>query len=306
MSEKKARGVRKLLQDPYKLTPRVIDTPGAQLRVERGRKEWLDSDRVAVVCSWTPGDEMSLSLSKYLEELSQNGYVPLVVSTAETDGPLLWPHGIPDNAVVVRRDNVGYDFGSYSAVLNALPHLRNIDHLLLTNDSLVGPFAPIGPILRQAEVSSADICSLTESQQYVHHPQSFFLMFRKGVLDEKPMRRFFDEVREQGEKVQIIQAYELGLSRHCAHEGYSWESIVGSATTNVGTENPTYVGWRSILDAGVPFLKRNILLDPTRTRTTEAMPVEVLKRYGQDVREWLPEGYILPDELEDALREVEA
>ncbi len=290
--------IRDLFADPYKSEPRVIDTSGAVLCLEQGSREWLDHDRVAVVSSWSPTNVMSRSFSEYLKMLTEGDYVPFVVSTTISRDPLEWPFGLPENAVVVRRDNIGYDFGSYAAALNAAPLLRDIDHLLLTNDSMVGPFAPINEILGTAESSNADICGLTESLQYVHHPQSFFLMFRKGVLTEEPMRRFFDEVRQQGEKVEIIQAYELGLSRHCAHEGYSWESVVGSHRTSVGAENPTLYGWESLLDAGVPFVKRNILLDPTRVSITREMPHAIWRRYGQDVRDWLPEGYHLPEELQ--------
>lgn len=296
--------LKKITSDPYKAEPRVIDTSGAVLRLERGDRASLESDRVAVVSSWAPTNAMSRSFSEYLRQLDDCGYTPFVVSTTESEGPLEWPYGLPASAVVVRRDNIGYDFGSYAAALNAVPFLRDIDHLLLTNDSLVGPFAPIDDIIRTAESSSADMCSLTESQQYVHHPQSFFLMFRRGVLNEKPMRRFFDEVRQQSEKVGVIQAYELGLSRFCAHEGYSWESVVGAYRTAVGGENPTLYAWEPILDFGVPFVKRNILLDETRTKLTRGMPTAIWNRYGQDVRAWLPDGCELPEELEIEARKV--
>ncbi len=295
--------LRDLVKDPYKANPRVIDTPGAVLRVERGCREWLSNDRVAIVSSWTPTSRMSKSLSQYLFRLAEAGYVPFVVSTSEVEEELEWPHGLPENAVVVRRANVGYDFGSYAAALNAVPALRNIDHLLMTNDSMVGPFRSITPLLQAAEASSADICGLTESHMYVNHLQTFFLMFRKGVLSEAPMRAFFDGVREQAEKVEVIQAYELGLSWHCAHEGFSWEPVITAGRVNVGTENPTLYGWWALLDAGVPFLKRNILLDPTRVSITLQMPAEIDRLYGEDVREWLPEGYSLPPELERELGE---
>lgn len=295
---------KRLLSDPYKTEPRVIDTPGAQLRLEHGDRGSLNNDRVAVVSSWSPTKVMSRSLSEYLKQLAEYGYTPFVVSTTETEAALEWPHGLPENAVVARRDNVGYDFGSYSAALNAAPILRTIDHLLLTNDSMVGPFASIEKILRIAESSDADICGLTESKMYLHHPQSFFLMFKKGVLSEEPMRRFFDEVRQQSEKVEVIQAYELGLSRHCAHEGYSWESVVGAHRTAIGSENPTAYAWRQILEAGVPFLKRNILLGDEWLKLTKDMPHAIWQLYEEDIRDWLPEGYRLPRQLEEEANEV--
>lgn len=306
--------VKDLFREPFDANPRVIDTDGAKLTVEYGRREWLNTDRVAIVSSWSPSPLMSRSLSAYLYALSSCGYVPFVVSTSPVPEALQWPFGLPEKSVVVRRKNVGYDFGSYAAALNAAPVLRNIDHLLLTNDSMVGPFGPpedaLTEVLRAAENSHADIFGLTESFQIIHHPQSFFLMFRKGVLAERAMRAFFDGVRPQKEKVAVIQAYELGLSRHCAHEGYSWESYVSAYSTRAGEDNPTLYGWRGLIDAGVPMLKRNLLIEKDWADHAREMTSEVQERFGQDIRDWLPKGYQLSFEAapenEDAMQEAKA
>lgn len=294
--------VRGLFREPFDENPRVIDTPGANLTLEYGNKEWLDADRVAIVSSWAPSPVMSRSLSAYLETLATNGYVPFVISTSPCAGSLQWPHGLPEKSVVVRRDNIGYDFGSYSAALNAAPLLRNIDHLLLTNDSMVGPFGKpesvLTDVFKAAENSSADIFGLTESFQIIHHPQSFFLMFRQGVLNERPMREFFDGVRPQAEKVAVIQAYELGLSRHCAHQGYSWEAYANAYSVRAGDNNPTLNGWQGLLDAGIPMIKRNLLIDKEWSDVAREMVAEIQGRFGEDVRDWLPEGYHLSFETE--------
>lgn len=286
--------VRSLFKDRHERTGRVIDSAGAQLRLERG--DWADyrGDRLAVVSSWTPTPVMSRSLSKYLKELDRLGYRILVVSTTAGSEELAWPHGIPEGTLVTRRENIGYDFGSWAAALHFVPQIRNARHALLTNDSMVGPFAPIDNLLEAAENSGADVFGLTESFQIIHHPQSFFLMFNHGVLAEKPWVEFFNEVRPQEEKVTIIQAYELGLSRYCARQGYSWETYVTAYETRSGRENPTLNGWRGILDAGVPFVKRNLLVGPATSDTSSQMRAEVQYRYGEDVQNWLPAGYVLP------------
>ena len=282
-----------LFRDRFDRNPRVIDTEGVELTVERGDLRSLDNDRVAVISSWSRTPVMSKSLSTYLKELDRLGYATLVVSTSGVSEPLQWLHGIPDKTVVVRRKNIGYDFGSLAAALHSVSSIRGAKHVLLTNDSMVGPFAPIDNLIRAAEQSDADVFGLTESYQIIHHPQSFFLMFREGVLEEEPWRRFFESVREQDDKVGVIQAYELGLSRHCAHEGYSWETFVSAYQTGAGEENPTLHGWRGIMDAGAPFLKRNLLVETERPEVSRQMATEIQYRYGEKVEDWLPGGYKL-------------
>ena len=82
---------------------------------------------------------------------------------------------MPDGTTVLRRANVGYDFGSWACVLESLPGVTAAPHVLLVNDSLMGPCAPLTPILNDFAECGAPVWGLSASLQHRSHLQSFFM-----------------------------------------------------------------------------------------------------------------------------------
>jgi hypothetical protein len=52
-------------------------------------------------------------------------------------------------------------------------------------------------------------------------------------------------------------------------------------------QNPTILGWRRLLDAGFPFVKRQLLREPQVAPDAVEIPEHLLSRYGVAVREWV-------------------
>ena len=78
--------------------------------------------------------------------------------------------------------NEGYDFGMWYKALSDLD-VSNIDHLTLINDSVV-LFADVGETIRLMMRRSEDVVGITDSNQFEHHLQSYFLMFKNSdVVD---------------------------------------------------------------------------------------------------------------------------
>lgn len=274
------------------VTKPVVASSAARLRVERGSLDAFASpalpEKVAIVAAWSHAPAQSLSLSRYLQELHEAGFWLLVVSTADFAEPLQWPHGIPASAVVLRRENSGYDFGSWAAVLHALPQIRRTDTVLLTNDSLVGPFWSLRPIFQDLAQSRADVVGLTDSTQLDHTLQSYFLAFKHGVLAEPPWRRFFANIRPQATKMGVVYRYEAAIVAKCRREGYAWEAQYPARALRAGKANPSLVWWRELLQAGTPFVKRTLFTEPKLAAEGEAARRFLAEEYGIAVEEWLP------------------
>lgn len=280
----------------------MIKNAGARLVLERGDVEqMLAAKKVALISSWTKTPFISKSLSQYLFRLHEIGFTSAVVNTSSFEDELSWPHGLPESTVVFRRANIGYDFGSWAAALEAHPVLREKEQVLLTNDSMVGPFEDLTRLREAADASGADIFSLTESFQMRHHPQSFFLLFKNGILQDSPWQKFFSGVREQGVKEDIIGAYEFGVAKNCERFGYSWEPLISAAAADAGKDNPTLASWFYLLTNGAPFVKRNILTEPEMMETSLEMALSIANIFNEDVRLWLPRGYQLPSPVLAAL-----
>lgn len=268
----------------------IASSSAGKLTIEWGDPALIEGPRIAVVSSWDSQPQMSRSLSTYLRELTACGYRVLVVSTAEFEEPLLWPYGLPRGVVVARRPNLGYDFGSWAVALNRFPQIFAATHVLLTNDSLVGPFAPLDRLLWRAENATGDVVFMTDSMMPVPHGQSFFVMFNGRTLKSEPVRKFFFSVENQKTKELVIEKYELPLASVCRSAGLACGVLFPSGKIGAGTDNPTLSAWRKLLFGGAPFLKRTVLVEPLFRQDSILMQRAVTRNFAQDVRGWMPVG----------------
>ncbi|MEP7019133.1 MAG: rhamnan synthesis F family protein [Pseudonocardiales bacterium] len=271
-----------------KSRPRVLDEVAGRVRYEHGSTtEFGRPGRAAVLVHWAPSPRLSRSVTTLVNELSSVGYRPVLVSACEAPDPLEWNGKRPEDAVVLRKPNIGYDFGSWAVALNELPAIAEADKVILVNDSMVGPFAPITDIVARFESSTADVFGLTDTRQYFRHLQSYFLGFNRGVLADKPLAAFFADVREEHDKWNIVRRYELGLSRMLQQEGYG--IVAGFRADDVVQpgDNPVIRGWWRLLERGFPFVKREVLRNPDVVPRAEWVAREVRAVFGEQIEDWI-------------------
>lgn len=209
---------------------------------------------------WSTDPTPSRSVVETLSQLDSSGYETVLVSAGEFAGPLgrvcSWAPGapaLPMGTTLLRRANVGYDFGTWASVLAALPGLRVASRTLLINDSVVGPLTPLAPALAAFDACPDPVWGLVASHQHRRHIQSFFMGFRDGELDRPVLRRFFSDVRVEASKAKIVRFYELGLAEALDEWGISWTALADE----LRPVNPTLALSEELLSAGVPFLKAN-------------------------------------------------
>jgi hypothetical protein len=268
--------------------PLVLDAVAGQVTVEAGADvDVTGTGRAALVAQYSASPRMSRSFLELLTRLSEAGYRCVVSSTCEAPGPLRWPGDLPPGTVVLRRPNVGYDFGSWTVALDRFPGVAPLDRVLLTNDSMAGPFAPLAPLLADFDAARTDVWSLTDSYQLGRHMQSFFVGFRGGVLAEPALRTFFRRVRVEPEKMDVVRRYEVGLTAACLGGGYTMSTRFRSQDLGIGAENPTLAGWYRLLEAGFPFVKRTLINDPSTAPGAEHVDAVLRRTYGVDLADWV-------------------
>lgn len=244
-------------------------------------------DRVAVVASYSTVDVVSRSLAAMVDGLRDCGYAVVVVRASDDRRPLQWPTGSPPADVVLRKPNIGYDFGSWATALKLVRGIRKRPYVLLTNDSLVGPFSSLRTLVDDFEGSAADVWGATSTRQIFPHLQSYFLGFRNGVLRDRAIRQFWSTMPIESKKSLIVDRYEIGLSRLLLAEGFTTSAAFESERLVDGNQNPTLHGWRSLLELGFPFVKRELLTNPAVVSDGAEVPAVVQALYGTDPREWL-------------------
>lgn len=269
--------------------PRVIDLAGPRVRVERGAgsSDPSSDGRVAVLAHFSTLARISLSFRTLVQEFVSAGYRVIVVSSATCPTELDWGPADLVDVIVLRKPNVGYDFGSWTVALDRFPAVRAAEHVVLANDSLVGPFATIAPLLQQFEKTRADVWGLTETLQFSRHLQSYFIGFRSGVLEDRPLAAFWSDVRHYQDKNLVIHRNELGLGRLLQDEGYAVDAAFVAEQVVAAADNPTIIGWHRLLAGGFPFVKRELARTPTLAPDGAEIKVAVKEIFGVDVEEWL-------------------
>jgi len=269
--------------------PHVLDVNGSSVSIE-GDEDLATAtglDRVAVLAHWSRSARLTRSVTATVMALIEAGYRVVVVSTSESAEPLDWGLDRPTGLTVLRRPNVGYDFGSWATAIDRYPVIAKARQVLLLNDSLVGPFATIEPLLAKFHASAADVWAVTDTAQFEYHLQSYLLGFTGGTLGEPPLQAFWRDVSVEASKDDVIWRYEIGLSRLLRRERYGVDVAISCRHLVPDGRNPVIIGWQGLLDRGFPFVKRELLTNPKVAPDGEMVPLELRRRFAVDVAEWV-------------------
>lgn len=178
---------------------------------------------------------------------------------------------------IIVRENKGYDFGAWKTGISRIRDLRSANSIILTNDSIYGPFFPIRDTLRRMSEKRVDFWGITESREYIGHLQSYFLFFEKSVITSKAFKKFWEGYPYYQNKLCVIWNGEIKLSRSLQRAGFVMKALCPSGELEEpdppasgkhviigpsGKTNPTRVYWITLIEKfEAPFLKVDIVRD---------------------------------------------
>ena len=270
--------------------PTVFEEIGSKVYIEKNNAN-LASSKIAVVAQWSKDSVLSLSTRRLLSQLISSGFEIVLVSACESAAPLELENEILERITILRKPNVGYDFGSWSIGLLTFPEIRNAKEVLLLNDSNSGPFGNISNVLEKMSDSSYDITGVTDSLQHRYHIQSFMMHFKNDSLSSKSMIDFWENIRSQNNKFDVVLAYELGLTSRAQGNGlyvgaiFPWNLLVDY------WENASVQGWKRLLDLGYPFIKREV----TRSLNAKQISNLIETRFNESSERDLIKEMLLQD-----------
>ncbi len=230
----------------------------------------------------------------YLNALRDAGFAIVFVSNA----PKLEPDELRKIqtlcAKIVRRRNVGYDFGAFKDAITLIGDIGQLDELLLANDSVYGPFSHLADVLSRCDGSAA-IWGITDNWDFRYHLQSYFLLLKRDALASHAVAAFWRRLRYVRNKDWIIRKYEVGFTQAMLRAGMRCralfpyhqataallasvkdgslnpETLSSSARQHLDRMleaidrgqplNPTHFFWDYLIAAGCPFLKRDLLAE---------------------------------------------
>ena len=242
---------------------------------------------VAILCHYARDGAIRPDTLRYLLEVRAAGFSVVVVSNG---GPLR-----PDAAAAVawlggialHRPNRGRDFSAWRMALRTLALPRSdTSRILLINDSVYGPLAPLAPLLVRMTPEDADLWGLTDSLERRWHLQSYCLLAHAVLIRSAVWRQFWRGVVPLPFKRLMVRRYEVGLSRRIGNAGFRARALFPYATLvpDAAIANPTLGAWRALLEAGFPFLKRELLRDnPTGVADLDAWRGLVPPAYAAEI-----------------------
>jgi len=206
----------------------------------------------------------------------------MVFVTNATPPPEDWQAVAGQTVLRLRRRNVGRDFGAWrDAAAVALRDQPSPAELLLVNDSVLGPFLPLDPLVAAWRAGGAGLFGLTESWGGGPHLQSYALLAR-GAGAVAGLLAHLARQRDSRSKWRTVQAGEIGLTRRMLAEGHRGAALFGyapiCATLTAAQRaalgprhaspesllryplNPTHHLWRVLVEQhGFPYLKTELI-----------------------------------------------
>lgn len=189
-----------------------------------GLQDLSTASRVAVFTHYDAQGVLHDFAAYYIRQLTEAGFTIVIVSNSPRLPRDTIDRLLPSCALILRRANVGYDFGALKDGLAQIPSLDRIDTLLLANDSVYGPFHALKDIVARMD-RRADVWGITDSWHSRFHLQSFFLLFNRRALTSPAFARFWSSVRYVQAKHWIIGKYEIGLTRALESGGLRCQAL---------------------------------------------------------------------------------
>ena len=166
-----------------------------------------------------------------------------------------------------------YDFGSWKrawgvARRNGLLDSDVADEAILANDSCYGPVFPFGEAFGRMAARQCDFWGFTANVPDANskigggreHIQSYFLVFRRKVLDSDAIDRFLAGVVPLGDRLRVIERYESRLTSTLSAEGFSWDVYLPREYRRKVRGDPSVKKPISAMrDFRMPLLKRKAL-----------------------------------------------
>ena len=188
-----------------------------------------DRRKLAVYCAFTPGNDLYAFHHRAIESLRSGGFAILLGQsyTADTDEKptaVEPPKSNADGFVV--KDNLGYDFGTWlSCLLAVREHLPHLDEILLINDSVFGPLTDFTKFSERVASVEGDVIGVCDSYEHNFHLQSFFLLFRRRVLESEFFDGFIDDYPYNNDKERVIREGELALTPALRVAGFRCSAV---------------------------------------------------------------------------------
>lgn len=174
----------------------------------------------------------------------------------------------------IERENYGLDAGALYDYFNGTDEYLEYDEVVCINDTFYGPFYSFDEIYEKMNKKKIDFWGLTLGhiqrdgyqifdEGYIpEHIQTFFIAFRKNVLNSECFKKYWKEypIENRLTFYDVVTGHELIFTKYLKEHGFKYDSyIVDSDVSddyNRNYNNFSYNASQQIIIDGAPFIKR--------------------------------------------------
>lgn len=217
-----------------------------------------EGKRIAIFSFYDPEGIVYDYVKYYLDELKKNVHRMVIVVNGKILEDEKRKLELFTKEIVVRK-NAGYDAGAYKeCILNYIgkEKLKQYDELVLCNDTCFGPFIEFKKIFEEMHDDICDFWGMKKIERNCFsHLQSFFLVFRKKILQDNCFYNYWNEyIDENAECINdVYGTFEQGIYRMLDERGYISKCYGNSG--NIDNYNSCYY----CLEAGDVFIKKKCI-----------------------------------------------
>lgn len=214
--------------------------------------------RLTLFAHWDKDNVIDDYVIHYLSELKKVSDIVFVSDCDLTENELI---KIDHLTLISKAERHGeYDFGSYKrAYILAENLMNNYQELLFINDSCYGPFFSLETLLNES--MNADFWGIykhkTPHYGDIEHIQSFFMVFKEKVFKTECFKMFLLNVKKEKTKREVIEKYEIGLSKFLHENQFKSSSIIPISDETLAYKQESFT---FINQEKVPIIKRELLL----------------------------------------------
>jgi hypothetical protein len=186
--------------------------------------------RIALYAHYSASGRISSMVCRQLASYRAHGFDVVFVTNSQNVEENSWRAAAAHCWYLVRRRNIGFDFGAWRDAAALLLAGQLPEELLLVNDSVLGPLRSLTPLFAFARMMGGGAIGLTESRQGGVHLQSYFI-FVSGAAVMADTLEFLFKMRLSTGKWLLVQRGEFGLTRFLVRRGHRVAALFGYART---------------------------------------------------------------------------
>lgn len=171
-----------------------------------------------------------------------------------------------------------YDFGSWQELMRKIGRekIEAYDEVILANDSCYGPLFDLSETFQEMDKRECDFWGLSSAYNKHLHLQSYFVVFKKKVIQSDVFYDFFEQIKPEANFCDVCAQYEDRLAYVLSKAGFKFCSYIKYGDL---PNHPYKDAIAAIVNRRFPLLKIKFFLGDIRDQDGVADWQQVIEQY---------------------------